>query len=197
MSLMSRKKKKRVNRASPAALVAEWIGKYDGARRGRGPLAYLRFRFDHYCTTACVHAAAYVTSRKREKKGERRRDGARLFRRADDAFRRAIHARCTLFTAPPFFSPPLTTTGETNGIPWTIDIVARANPRRCRLVISIVDREWRHLLDERDFPSGGDTVSPSFFLPLRAFSARSTEATFSCRESYYRARRSADYYPCD
>ena len=48
-------------------------------------------------------------------------------------------------------------------VPWTIGTVARVNPRRCRLIISIADREWRRLSDERDFPSGGDTVSSTLF----------------------------------
>lgn len=96
-----------------------------------------------------------------------------------DAFRRACHSCAlhpvycfsfffSLFPLPPL--SPLTTTEETNGVLWTIVVVARAYPRCCRLVISISDRGWRRLSDERDFPSGGDTVSPRIFfsLPLRA-----------------------------
>lgn len=104
-------------------------------------------------------------------KGERRDGVLACSDELMTPFRRAIHARCTLFTASPFFSsPPLTTTGETNGVPWTISIVARANPGRCRPVISIVDRGYGDVYQTSEISRQEEIqwVPPRFFfLSLR------------------------------
>lgn len=71
-----------------------------------------------------------------------------------------------------FFFPPLNNSEKTNGAPWTIVRERTASP----VVLSVsprVDldldsapesrsRAWLCISEERDFPSGGDTVSARF-----------------------------------
>lgn len=83
----------------------------------------------------------------------------------------SFRVRCTLFTVLPFFSlSPNDETRKTNSASERNDrqiVRIRCRiPRIYRPAISIIARapRWRRLSGERDFPSGGDTVSPLFFL---------------------------------
>lgn len=70
---------------------------------------------------------------------------------------------------------------------------ARESPSLSARYLDRRSRTWRRLSDERDSPSGGDTVSPPsrFFFISPHLSGTVGGLIFSRRESYYRARRSA------
>lgn len=146
--------------------------------------SYLHFRFDYYCTTTCVPPRALrAESGGGKKKGERR-DGALAC--SDEPatlamrlLRRAIHARCTLFTASPVFFFLSLNNERRNKRRPADDRYRRAREFPAVVFGSLsrsVDRGWRRLSDERDFPSGGDTVSiPLFFPSLHGLSVIPTD----------------------
>lgn len=105
-------------------------------------------------------------------KNEHADDATRLFRQnrrrllGDVSFR----VRCTLFTVFPFFSlSPNDETRETNSASEKRQTDSAHSTLSNLANISARDldhrrsRRWRRLSGERDFPSGGDTVSPLFF----------------------------------
>lgn len=138
-----------------------------------------------------VRLSLHDRMRDARKKGERRDGTLACFDELGDAFRRTIHARWHPVYCFSFFFPFLNNDGRNKRrFLWTISIVARANPRRCQLVISIVD-DMATFIRRARFPVRRRYSEFSFFFYLSApLSRRSTEVTLSCRKSYARARQS-------